>query len=265
MEVSSGRLGEASDTDDIPLSSDLGSPSLWPNWILSLSPPLPKDGIAAMAVSQADDPLDLDFKLNTNTNFEDLLLYSESAGLSPSSDWVLSLPDLDKVCSASGLDGLEDIAALFVSTCRFCGLVGCRTTILKEAARKIKITSRCPRVHRFSFAHALKPTNNQPSTSVPITCKLCEVEEETRCQPTYWKYALFAHIKQTHPQYWNNAENIPRNLPSYLVEKLTVTSEELALVHAKKMFSGPPIDPICRVDVLGTLPASLAKKPHMTK
>ncbi|KAF9496435.1 hypothetical protein BDN71DRAFT_1505743 [Pleurotus eryngii] len=147
--------------------------------------------------------------------------------------------------------GLKQTLGDLESICGYCRLnVGCKTTILKESNSKTELISRCPHSHKFSFAHAMKPTQTQPSTNVPITCKLCDRDDATGSQPTYWKYSLFAHIKQTHHRnHWNSTQNLPQNLPPYLLERLTVMEEELSWVRARKRLAaaGQSINPVANL------------------
>ncbi|KAE9401544.1 hypothetical protein BT96DRAFT_817778 [Gymnopus androsaceus JB14] len=107
--------------------------------------------------------------------------------------------------------------------CGFCGR-SCDGLEMKVLARERQYRFSCPRKQTFKYVSALKPTKRQPSTNVPVYCTLCPLPLNSSSPPTFWKYSIFAHIREMHPHHWDINTRKPFNLPK---EMDTVKIDEL--------------------------------------
>ncbi|EIN12608.1 hypothetical protein PUNSTDRAFT_130865 [Punctularia strigosozonata HHB-11173 SS5] len=115
--------------------------------------------------------------------------------------------------------------ARFPNSCRFCGRSGTCTLALMKLAGEVsdltagKVETNCPRAHTFSIAWAKKASKSKPSTNVPIACPFCPANPVTKQWPAFWKYNMYSHIRNEHPDHWNFAKEHPTNLSANLAKE----------------------------------------------
>ncbi|KAF9495963.1 hypothetical protein BDN71DRAFT_1506308 [Pleurotus eryngii] len=95
-----------------------------------------------------------------------------------------------------------------------------------------EVIFQCPQMHSFTLGPASKVSAGHPLTNDPIGHPICPTPT-----PVFWKYSMFFHVKQVHPQYWDTEANLLCNLPSDFLKALRVTTEEINCI--KKL---QPID-----------------------
>ncbi|KAL0952445.1 hypothetical protein HGRIS_006714 [Hohenbuehelia grisea] len=134
--------------------------------------------------------------------------------------------------------GLKEQIANIATACGFCGrdsqVEPCGRICMKVTAKKTDIISDCRRQHKFSMGHARVPSQRQPSTNIPIACKLCRPDRITSLFPCFWKYGIYIHIKTDHPNHWDQDLNQPRDLPDDLAGLLEISQEEINRVKENR-------------------------------
>ncbi|KAJ7633249.1 hypothetical protein FB45DRAFT_914726 [Roridomyces roridus] len=116
--------------------------------------------------------------------------------------------------------------------CGFCGRGNCEVDLSGTTTSKVapKVSSQCLRTHPFSMGHAKKYSATTPCTNVPVFCLLCPTIAPRKSPAVFWKYSIFAHIREQHPRYWDAALNRPQNLSEQFELNLAIShAETLAL------------------------------------
>ena len=141
---------------------------------------------------------------------------------------VSALQDLNMV------DRLITVKVNPSTACGFCGH-SCHAPVLKIAGqgKRRKMEFSCLRKQDFQYGTAIKSTTRQPSTNVPVQCTLCPLMDNKQ-YPTFWKYAMFAHIQLDHPLNWNSIHHQPQDLSTTLLSDLTISSEEVVAITKNK-------------------------------
>ncbi|KAI0317940.1 hypothetical protein OF83DRAFT_1057762 [Amylostereum chailletii] len=128
--------------------------------------------------------------------------------------------------------------------CGFCGFPGCSITLDQPPpARSYKTLSDCERHRRFNYHSAAKPSLRMPCTNIPMYCTLCPTDPATERPPVLWKYAMFAHLREMHPEHWDMERRCPRRLDEDMDALLAVSKDELdAIVSPRYVI--PPDSPV---------------------
>ena len=66
-----------------------------------------------------------------------------------------------------------------------------------------------------------------PCTNVPIQCALCPKDPVTKLKPVYWKYNMFHHIQNAHPDHWDWEIGRIKNLGVSFRRLLSISQKEL--------------------------------------
>ena len=125
------------------------------------------------------------------------------------------------------------------TACGFCGR-SCHAPVLNIAGqgKRRKMEFSCLRKQDFQYGTAIKSTTRQPSTNVPVQCTL-RPPMDNKQYPTFWKYAMFAHIQLDHPRNWNSIDHQPQDLITTLLSDLTISSEEVLAIMKNKALPIP--------------------------
>ncbi|KAH9844334.1 uncharacterized protein C8Q71DRAFT_698404, partial [Rhodofomes roseus] len=113
--------------------------------------------------------------------------------------------------------------------CGFCGRTGCGISLQKTSS-SYQPASSCSRAHKFSLASAKKHSGRMPSTNVPLHCELCDIDPHTKQKPVFWKYSIFQHIRESHPQHWDTETHRTQGLSEGFIASINVDPREVGAI-----------------------------------
>jgi hypothetical protein len=151
--------------------------------------------------------------------------------------------------------------------CGFCGISPpCPVYILKKSRTKY-IASDCPDFHECKYGAAIKSSNANPSTNIPIICTLCPPDRTRAQQPAIWKYNMDHHLRTRHIGYaipgWparegahdSRADEPGHRLPSEMAGSLLFDEEEEERLGVAR---STPWDQVGMVEKAAVSPAVLS-------
>ena len=127
---------------------------------------------------------------------------------------------------------------------------------MKKTSKSIQLTTACSRQHPFMYGAAVKPSSRTPSTNVPIQCTLCD-RDDSKQYPTFWKYAMYSHIRTAHPRNWNAQADHPIGIGNPLGTALAIA---IALPYIPAVEAAPTTRATKRTAGASEHPSKRARK-----